>query len=102
MSNTKRKTPAASLKGRKHGLGLPIHIKKISILLNIEYYIILVFNRLLYIHYMKFPIIIRDFPSDFRDLKLHSLTFEVSDPSTPCGKIRLVKRASTIGIANRE
>ena len=33
--------PAASLKRRKHGLGLPVHIKKVSILLNIGYYIIL-------------------------------------------------------------
>ena len=36
-----KKTPAASLKRRKHGLGLPIHIKKVPILLNIRYYIIL-------------------------------------------------------------
>ena len=61
----KQKTPAASLKRRKHGLGLPIHIKKVSILINIRYYIILVLNSLLLIHYIKFPIRIRDFPSDF-------------------------------------
>ena len=60
-----QKTPAASLKRRKHGLGLPIHIKYQPILLNIRYYIILVLNSLLYIHYFQFPIIIRDFPSDF-------------------------------------
>ena len=46
--NTKQKVPAASLKRRKHGLGLPIHIKYKLILLNIAYYIILVLNRLLY------------------------------------------------------
>ena len=37
----KKKTPAASLKRRNNGLGLPIHIKKVPILLNIRYYIIL-------------------------------------------------------------
>ena len=58
MSKTK-KTPAASLKRRKHGLGLPIHIKKVSILLDIRYYIILVLNRLLYINYIQFPSRIR-------------------------------------------
>ena len=46
------KVPAASLKRRKHGLGLPIHIKKVSILLNIGYYVILVLNSLLYINYI--------------------------------------------------
>ena len=59
---TTNKVPAASLKRRKHGLGLPIHIKKVSLLLNIRYYIILVLNSLLYIHYIEFPIRIRDFP----------------------------------------
>ena len=37
----KQKTPAASLKRRNNGLGLPIHIKKLPILLDIRYYIIL-------------------------------------------------------------
>ena len=59
----KKKTPAASLKRRKHGLGLPIHIKYQPILLNIGYYVILVLNRLLYINYIEFPSRIRDFPS---------------------------------------
>ena len=36
-----KKTPAASLKRRNNGLGLPIHIQKLPILLNIRYYIIL-------------------------------------------------------------
>ena len=60
--------PAASLKRRKHGLGLPIHIKKVPILLKIRYYIILVLNSLLYIHYIQFPSRIRDFPSEISDL----------------------------------
>ena len=42
----KKKTPAASLKRRNNGLGLPIHIKKLPILLNIRYYI------LRYIYYL--------------------------------------------------
>ena len=37
----KKKMPAASLKRRNKLLGLPIHIKKAPILLNIRYYIIL-------------------------------------------------------------
>ena len=41
LNTKKQKTPAASLKRRKHELGLPIHIKKVPILLNIRYYIIL-------------------------------------------------------------
>ena len=36
-----KKKPAASLKRSNNGLGLPIHIKKLPILLNIRYYIIL-------------------------------------------------------------
>ena len=40
----KNKTPEASLKRRKWGWGLPIHIKRPLILLNIGYYIILVLN----------------------------------------------------------
>ena len=63
----KEKTPAASLKRRKHGLGLPIHIKYQPILINVGYHIILVLNSLLYINYIKFPIRIRDFPIDFLD-----------------------------------
>ena len=61
----KNQTPAASLKRRNNGLGLPIHIKKVTILLDIRYYIILPIYTLLYINYIKFPIRIRDFPSDF-------------------------------------
>ena len=60
-----KKVPAASLKRRKHALGLPIHINKGSIVLNIRYYIIWVLNRLLYINYIEFPNRIRDFPSNF-------------------------------------
>ena len=41
MSKKRKKTPAASLKSRNNGLGLPIHIKKLPILLNIRYYVIL-------------------------------------------------------------
>ena len=63
----KKKAPAASLKRRKHGLGLPIHIKVLLILGNIRYYIILVLNRLLYTNYIEFPRRIRDFPSRIRD-----------------------------------
>ena len=62
-TKNKIKTPAASLKRRNNGLGLPIHIKKLPILLNIRYYIILpIYISLLYIHYIKFPIVIRYFP----------------------------------------
>ena len=43
-----KKEPAASLKRRKHGLGLPIHMKKVSILINIRYYIVLVLYKVLY------------------------------------------------------
>ena len=71
MSTKKKKKPAARLKRRKHGLGLPIHIKKVSILLNIRYYIILpiyIYITYIYYLYIKFPIRIRDFPSDFGDL----------------------------------
>ena len=63
----KKKAPAASPKRRNNGLGLPIHIKKVPILLNIRYYIILPIYSLLYIHYIQFPIRIRDFPSRIRD-----------------------------------
>ena len=35
------KAPAASLKRRNNGLGLPIHIKKVPIVLNIRYYVLL-------------------------------------------------------------
>ena len=66
--NKKKQAPAASLKRSNNGLGLPIHIKKVPILLNIRYYIILVLNSLLYINYIKFPIRIRDFPNDFSQL----------------------------------
>ena len=52
MPKTKRKTPAASLKRRNKLLGLPIHIKKVPILLNIGYYIILVLNKY-YISFVK-------------------------------------------------
>ena len=48
---SKNKTPAASLKRRKCGLGLPIHIKYQLILLNIWFYMILVSHRSLYINY---------------------------------------------------
>ena len=57
-----KKTPAASLKRRKHGLGLPIHIKYQLILIDIGYYIILVLNRILFINYIEFPSRIGDFP----------------------------------------
>ena len=40
QKNNKKKAPAASLKRSNNGLGLPIHIKKVSILLNIRYYIL--------------------------------------------------------------
>ena len=40
MSKNKKKASAASLKRRNNGLGLPIHIKKLPILLNIRYYIL--------------------------------------------------------------
>ena len=63
----KEKEPAASLKRRKHGLGLPIHIKYQLILSNVRYYIILVIDMLLYINYIDFPSRIRDFPSRIRD-----------------------------------
>ena len=61
--STKKKTPAASLKRCKHGLGLPIHIKYQLILINIRYYMVLVLNKLLYINYIEFPSRIRNFPS---------------------------------------
>ena len=64
MSKKENKTPAASLKRRKHVLGLPIHIKKVSILIkHIGFYRILVLNSLIYIHDIQFPSRIRDFSS---------------------------------------
>ena len=65
MLKQKQKTPAASPKRRKWGLGLPIHIKYQLILINIIYYIILVLNRTLYINYIEFPSRIRLFPIDW-------------------------------------
>ena len=57
--NKNKKTPAASLKLRNNGLGLPIHIKKLPILLNIRYYIYIyiyyLYISLLYIPYIQFP-----------------------------------------------
>ena len=50
----KKKTPAASLKRSNNGLGLPIHIKMISILLNISYYIL---NIRYYLHILPIYII---------------------------------------------
>ena len=47
----KKKAPAASLKRSNNGLGLPIHIKKVAILLNIRYYMILPIYYL-YIYYL--------------------------------------------------
>ena len=55
-----------------NGLGLPIHIKKVPVLLNIMYYILNIryyiilpiYISLLYIHYIQFSIRIRDFPSN--------------------------------------
>ena len=52
MSNKKEKVHAASLKRRKWGLGFPIHIQILLILINIGYYIILVLNKLLNINYI--------------------------------------------------
>ena len=40
LKKKKKKAPAASLKRSNNGLGLPIHIKKVPILLNIRYYIL--------------------------------------------------------------
>ena len=45
---SKNKAPAASLKRRKWGLGLPIHAKMSWILVNLLYYTILVLNNILY------------------------------------------------------
>ena len=45
----RKKTPAASLKRRNNGLGLPIHIKKVPILLNIRYYIYITYILAYYI-----------------------------------------------------
>ena len=41
LKQKQKKVPAASLKRSNNGLGLPIHMKKVPILLNIRYYIIL-------------------------------------------------------------
>ena len=41
----KKKTSAASLKRREHGLGLPKHIRILLILMNIGYHAILVLNK---------------------------------------------------------
>ena len=54
MSKNK-KMSAASLKRRKHGLGVPIHIKYRLVLTNIGYSIILVLNMPLYINYIEVP-----------------------------------------------
>ena len=48
MFKNKRQPPAASLKRRKHGLGSPIHIQMLFILINIDQYTIVVSNRTLY------------------------------------------------------
>ena len=74
MSKQKQ-APAASLKRRKPLLGLPIHIIKVSILLNIGYYRILVLNRLLYINYIEFPSRKRNFPSRIRDFPIDFADF---------------------------
>ena len=56
----KKKAPAASLKRSNNGLGLPIHIKKVPILLNISYHIILpIYMNLLYINYIGSILIAR-------------------------------------------
>ena len=52
----KNKRPAASLKHRKWDLGLPIHVEMSLILNNIDYYTILVLNRVLYIAYIVLAI----------------------------------------------
>ena len=54
MSKKEKKTSAASSKRRKHGLGLPIHMKMLLIFINIRYYIILVSNRVFYVNYIEF------------------------------------------------
>ena len=46
----KKNAPAASLKRSNNGLGLPIHIKKLPILIDIRYYIILSKYYYLYIY----------------------------------------------------
>ena len=48
MSKKKENVPAASLKRRKHGLGLPIHIKK---------GIYIIKNEVLYNMSIQYPII---------------------------------------------
>ena len=58
VSVNKQKVPAASLQRRKWGLGLPIHIKMLSILSNILYYIIFVINRVLYTNYIGLAIVL--------------------------------------------
>ena len=47
------RAPAASLKRRKWGLGIPIHIKSQFILNSIGYYTLLVLNWVLYMKYIS-------------------------------------------------
>ena len=55
-----KKKTAASLKRRNNGLGLPIHIKKVPILMNIRYYILNIRYYLyilpIYITYIKYKV----------------------------------------------
>ena len=55
MVLNKRKAPAANLKRRKWGLGLPIHIKMLRTLSNIDYQPILVSSRALRIGQLYCP-----------------------------------------------
>ena len=49
--NKTKRVPAASLKRSNNGLGLPVHIKKLPILLDIRYYILNI-RYYLYIYYL--------------------------------------------------
>ena len=92
MSKQTKKAPAASLKRRNNGLGLPIHIKKLPILLNIRYYIILPIYSLLYINYIKFPIRIRDFPSDFAYPRKKGISLKNSSLKLKAGFFKNIKK----------
>ena len=53
----KKKPPASSLKRRKWGLGIPIHMRIWFIFINIDCYTLLVLNSALYINYIALAVV---------------------------------------------
>ena len=74
---TKNKAPAASLKRRNNGLGLPIHIKKLPIVLNIRYYIILPIYQPIICHFLD------------HISTIYYLLFPIENAAAPLARLRL-------------